>query len=361
MSVPAPILARMRMTEDTLKRAWHATAAGSDLLDDTMFPPIGTSSDQYPQCADDPEGLSLVLDGDGTVRGYDGPYHEVFATQDIDEVLYFAAEEAVRQLAGRIAARSPGGGPVPDLVSRQAELLDRIDPAWGRRFRGGGTDGAGPAAPCGRDPLERLAWIAGSWRGQDPYTNLAFFRGHDVDAERIALLHGADPGQVASGTRLSDLRDLAGGTRGYWDIAGETYCFGREGDWAFLLYHAMPPGTRIGMEALGELGVTESVRLSACSAKAVYTFDYVRDGRRIDDGGVIELIWYDRGRAPFHRGGRLDFLNQALRRAELDHPEVTDEFCLYFHALETSLGLQLPRRDIQEGTARAAQWARDRT
>lgn len=99
--------------------------------------------------------------------------------------------------------------------------------------------------------------------------------------------------------------------------------------------------------------------LSACAGKAIYTFDCTRDGRRIDgDWGVLELIWYNRGRAPYYRGGQLDFLNQAIRRAELDHSELTGEFELYFHALENALGLQLPQQDIQEGTVQAAQWAR---
>ncbi|MFF4489985.1 hypothetical protein ACFY0F_26400 [Streptomyces sp. NPDC001544] len=85
----------------------------------------------------------------------------------------------------------------------------------------------------------------------------------------------------------------------------------------------------------------------------------MHDGRRIDDDwGALELIWYDCGRAPYFRGGQLDFLNQAIRRAELDHPELTSEFELYFHALEDAFGLQLPRQDIQQGTVRAAQWAR---
>ncbi|WP_431952019.1 hypothetical protein [Actinacidiphila sp. bgisy167] len=43
-----------------------------------------------------------------------------------------------------------------------------------------------------------------------------------------------------------------------------------------------------------------------------------------------------------------------MRRAELDHPELTDGFELYFHALEKSLGLRLPRRDFAEGEVRAA-------
>ncbi|MDX6331463.1 MAG: hypothetical protein QOI83_3846 [Streptomycetaceae bacterium] len=80
--------------------------------------------------------------------------------------------------------------------------------------------------------------------------------------------------------------------------------------------------------------------------------------RRIDDDSGVELIWYKRGRAPYYRGGQLDFLNQAIRSAELDHPELTGEFELYFHALENALGLQLPQQDIQEGTVQAAQWAR---
>ncbi|WP_405736064.1 hypothetical protein OG607_44030 [Streptomyces sp. NBC_01537] len=331
----------MQITEHTLRQAWHRIAAGSDLLDDTMLPPTGRSREQYAQLAGDPGGLFLVLDEDGTVRGYRSPYQEVFATQDLDQVLYFASEEAVRNPA------------------EHAEMLDRINPAWGSRFRSGGMDGTRPAQPCGRDPLERLAWIARTWCEQDPYTNLAFFRGEGISAEQLALLHGADPEQTAAGTRLSDLRGMDGAGRDHWDIAWETFCFGQAGDWAFLMYHDTPPGTRADSAALSRLGVTETVRLSACEAKAIYTFDYMRDGRRIDDDrGALEMIHYNRGRAPYYRGGQLDFLNQAIRRAELDHPELTDEFELYFHALDDALGLQLPQQDIQEGTVQAAQWAR---
>ncbi|WP_434092510.1 hypothetical protein [Streptomyces griseorubiginosus] len=307
----------------------------------------------------DPGGLFLVLDEDGTVRGYRNPHQEIFATGDLDQVLYFGAEDAVRHLAEHIVAHTPGHGPVTNLITGQAQMLDRINPAWGSRFRSGGMDGAQTAQPCGRDPLERLAWIAGTWREQDPYTNLAFFRGEDISAEQIALLHGANPEQVAAGTRLSDLRSMDGTGRDSWDIVWESCCFGQAGDWAFVMYHETPPGIRADSAALSRLGVTETVRLSATAAKAIYTFDYTRDGRRIDDDwGVLELIWYERGRAPYYRGGQLDFLNRAIRRAELDHPELTDEFELYFHALETALGLQLPRQDIQKETVQAAQWVR---
>ncbi|MEU3862881.1 hypothetical protein AB0F03_37290 [Streptomyces sp. NPDC028722] len=348
----------MQISPYTLKRAWHQVTVGSDVLDEAMLPSTGTSPDQYEQQVGEPHGrLFLVLDEDGTVRGQIGPYREVFVTQDLDQVLYFAAEDAVRALAEHIAARSPGRGPIADLVSGQAELLDRINPAWGRRFRNGGMDSTQPTA-CGRDPLERLAWIAGSWREQDPYTHLAFFRGENISAEQLALLHGADPAQIAAGTRLADLRSMDAGTFDYWDIVWETCCFGKAGGWAFLMYHETP-GLGPDHEALARLGVTETVHLSATSAKAIYTFDYMRDGRRIDDDwGVLELIWYDRGRAPYFRGGQLDFLNQAIRRAELDHLELTNEFELYFHALEDAFDLQLPRQDIQEGSVRAAQWAR---
>ncbi|MFI6541768.1 hypothetical protein ACIBO9_00855 [Streptomyces prunicolor] len=125
------------------------------------------------------------------------------------------------------------------------------------------------------------------------------------------------------------------------------------------MYHETPPGIRADSAALARLGLTKTVRLTATSAKAIYTFDYVRDGRRIDDDwGMLELIWYKRGRAPYYRGGQLDFLNRAVRHAELEHPELFHDFELYFHAQEISLGLQLPQRDIREGTVRAAQWAR---
>lgn len=325
-----------------------------------MLPPAGTSPDHYARRAGDPDGLFLVLDEDGTVRGYRSPYQEVFATKDLDQVLYFAAEEAVRNLAEQIVGHSPGHGrPVTSLVTGQAEMLDRINPAWGSRYRSGGMDGTQTARPCGRDPLERLAWIARTWREQDPYTILAFFRGEGISAERIALLHGADPEQTATGTRLSDLRSMNGTGRDHGDIAWETLCFGQAGDWAFLMYHDLPSGTLADHPALSRLGVTETVRLSACAGKAIYTFDYTRDGRLIDDDpGALEKIRYKRGRAPYYRGGQLDFLNQAIRRAELDHPELTDKFELYFHALDDALGLQLPQQDIQEGTVRAAQWAR---
>ncbi|MEV7612024.1 hypothetical protein [Streptomyces sp. NPDC089799] len=333
---------------------------GSDVLDEAMLPPTGTSPDQYERRVGELRsgGLFLVLDETGTVRGHTGPHQEVFVTQDLDQVLYFAAEDAVRRLAEHIAARSPGRGPVANLVVGQAALLDRINPAWGSRFRSGGMDGTQPSTACGRDPLERLAWIADGWRERDPYSHLSFFRGESVNAEQIALLHGADPTQIAAGTRLADLRDMDGGTFDYWDIVQDTCCFGQGGGWAFLMYH-QTPGLGPDAQALARLGVTESVQLNAVPARGIYTFEYIRDGRRVDDGwGARELRWYDRGRAPFFRGGRLDFLNQAIRRAELDHPGLTDEFELYFHALEDAFDLQLPRQDIQQGTVRAAQWAR---
>ncbi|MBX4174243.1 hypothetical protein [Streptomyces geysiriensis] len=335
----------MEITEDALKRAWHRLASGSDLLDGAVFPPTGTY-EQYEAHVEGGggAGLYLVLEEDGTVCGCGGPYDEVFVARGLDEALYCLAEEAVRGLDGTIAG--------------QAALMERIDPGWGRVFRGGGPDGAEPAPPCGRDPLEGFAWIASSWREQAPYTHLAFFRGESVGAERIALLYGADTRHVAAGTRLSDLSEGNGGAHGNWPTDWDSCCFGRSGDWTFLMYHDTAPGTRVDAAAFAELGVTETVWLSACLGKAIYTFDYLRDGRRVDDDGIIELISYERGRTPYVRGGRLDFLNRALRRAELDHPELTDEFALYFHALETSLGLGLPCRDIREGTVRAARWAR---
>ncbi|MFJ4851110.1 MULTISPECIES: hypothetical protein [unclassified Streptomyces] len=346
----------MQITEDALKRAWHEIAAGSELLDDAMFPPTGTSPGQYPQRVSDPDGLFLVLDEDGAVHGHHGPYASVFTTRELDQVLYFAAEEAVTRLVDR--TRSSTLGLATNLVTEQAEMMDRIDPAWGRRFRSGGIDGTRTAQPCGRDPLERLAWIADTWRDQDPYTHLAFFRGKDVSAEQIALLHGADPEQIATGMRLSDLRAMEASGRDHGDIAWESCCFGQAGDWAFLMYHETPPGIRADHAALSRLGVTETVELSATMGKGIYSFYYTRDGRSLDDGwGMLELIWYKEGRAPYYRGGQLDFLNQAIRRAELDHPELIDTFDLYFHALDDALGLQLPQQDIKDGTVRSALWA----
>ncbi|MFI2410919.1 hypothetical protein [Streptomyces sp. NPDC018947] len=339
----------MEITERTLAEAWQRKAAGHALLHGVGLPPVARSHDELEGWAEEEaeeEGLWLLTDEDGTVRGHHGPYGERFATRDLEQVLYLIAESAMRRR---------GGGP-----EEVADALERIDPAWGRRFRSGGLDDTGTTEACGRDPLEGLAWIANSWREQDPYTTLAFFRaepGRTVDAERLALLYGADPGQVEAGTRLKDLRAVDDG-RSHWDRQWRSCCFGQAGGWTFLLHHETPPGAFADKEAYAALGIKESVWLTATSAKAIYTFDYLRDGRRVDDDwGMLELIWYERGRAPYLRGGELDFLNRAVRRAELDHPALTDTFQLYFHALEESLGLRLPRRDFAEGEVRAACWA----
>ncbi|MFF1412235.1 hypothetical protein ACFVX6_21110 [Streptomyces sp. NPDC058289] len=341
----------MKITEGTLAEAWRRTAARHELLATFGLPPVALSADELESWADvegtEDGDLRLLLDEDGTVRGHYGPYLEAFATRDLDQVLYLIAEAA---MTGR------GGGP-----EEAAGALDRIDPVWGRRFRGGGLDDPGTVEACGRDPLEGFAWIAGRWKDQDPYTTLAFFRaepGRTVDPEQLALLYGADPAQVAAGTRLKDL-EAADNGRAHGDRAWESCCFGQSGEWTFLLYHDTPPGNFADREkVMAELGITERVWLSATSAKAIYTFDHLRDGRRVDDGwGMLELLWYERGRAPYLRGGELDFLNRAVRRAELDHPELTNTYELYFHALEESLGLRLPRRDFEEGEVRAAYWA----
>ncbi|MDV5144122.1 hypothetical protein R1T08_07600 [Streptomyces sp. SBC-4] len=338
----------MEITKRSLAEAWQRTAASHELLHEVVLPPVALSDDELEACDEEveSEGLCLLLDENGTVRGHHGAYREVFVTRDLEQVLYLIAEAAMGRRCGS-----------PEEV---ADALDRIDPAWGRRFRSGGLDDTGPAEACGRDPLEGLAWIAGSWRDQAPYTTLAFFRGapgQSVDAERLALLYGADPAQVAAGTRLKDLQAVDGG-RAYWRRQWESCCFGQAGGWTYLLHHDTPPGSYADKEAYASLGIKESVRLSATSAKAIYTLDYVRDGRRVDDDwGILELIWYERGSAPYLRGGELDFLNRAVRRAELDHPELTNTFELYFHALEKSLGLRLPRRDFAEGEVRTAYWA----
>ncbi|MEU1199813.1 hypothetical protein ABZ446_26795 [Streptomyces sp. NPDC005813] len=339
----------MEITKQTLADGWQRTVARHPLLDDAALPPVALSDDEFEARAERAEeaedgSLCLLLEEDGTLRGGRGPYREVFATRDLDQALYLIAESALRRHGGSL--------------EEVADALDRIDPAWGRRFRSGGLDDTESVEACGRDPLEGLAWIAGSWREQDPYTQLAFFRaapGRTVDAEQLALLYGADPVQVAAGTRLKDLQ--ADG-RAYWNRQWESCCFGQAGGWTFLLHHDTPPGSFADKEAYAALGIKESVWLTATSAKAIYTFDYMRDGRRVDDDwGVLELIWYERGHAPYLRGGELDFLNRAVRRAELDHPEVTSTFELYFHALEQSLGLRLPREDFAEGEVRAAYWA----
>ncbi|MER5182014.1 hypothetical protein ABT009_27270 [Streptomyces sp. NPDC002896] len=357
----------MRITEETLTSAWHRKAAGSELLDDAMLPPIVAAGDyDHASPGLEPEELYIELADDGTVRGSNGDEEELFDSDDLDLVLYFIAEEVTRTLARQDSDAGASSGRGAGAVVRQAELLDHIDAAWGRRFRSGGTDDTGTVEPCGTDPIDGFAWVSGGWREQAPYTHLAFYRGENVKPEEIALFHSADPDDVAAGVRLSDLPALlAQGRNPGSSLDWQTFCYGQAGEWAYLLYHDTPPRgcsdkeRKEQEERYNRLGITESVWLSACSAKAIYTFDYMRDGVCVADDvlSALELISYDLGRAPYRRGGQLDFLNRAIRRAELDHPEVTDEFQLYFHALETALGLGLPRTDIEQGTARAARWA----
>ncbi|MEU8776863.1 hypothetical protein [Streptomyces sp. NPDC048606] len=341
----------MEITQRTLMEAWRHKAAGHPLIDGVEPPTVVSSDDELEEWIERAEetgdgGLCLLPAEDGTVYGHLAPHGEVSTVRGLDQALYLMVEASLR---GR------GGAPA-DV----AEALESVDPAWGRRFRGGGLDDPGTVEACGRDPLDGLAWLARSWREQDPYTTLAFYRaapGRAVDPERLALLYGADPAQIAAGARLEDLRAVDGG-RAHLDRQWRSCCYGQAGGWTFLLYHDTPPGAFADKEAYAALGIEESVWLSATSAKAIYTFDYVRNGRRVDDGrGILELIWYEYGHAPFPRGGELDFLNRALRRAELDHPELTDTYALFFHALEDSLGLSLPRRDFTQGEVRAAYWA----
>lgn len=165
--MPRRILTPTQMTEHALAQAWRRTVAGSDLLDDAMLPPIGTSPDQYARRAGHRGGLGLlvVLDEDGTVHGCNGPYQEVFATRDVDQVLYHVAEQAVRHRAEHIVAHSPGQGPVANLVAGQAKMLEESNPAWASRFRSGGGRNAGGAPvrtrPAGRPRLDR-PHLAGS-------------------------------------------------------------------------------------------------------------------------------------------------------------------------------------------------------
>jgi hypothetical protein len=347
----------MTITRNTLIESWRQAAASHPSLRDAPEPHLADTEDDWDAHADRveqeaweaerngeparPGGLSLYLDADGTVHGRFAGHGEYVTTRDPEQVRYLLAETAIRERTGDLA--------------EVARTLDGIDPAWGRRFRDGGLTDRGPVAACGRDPLEGLAWIAKSWRQQSPYTCLAFFRaapGRPVDAERLALLYGADPAQVAAGTRLRDIPE-------HDDRQWQSCCYGQAGGWTYLLHHETPPGGFADKEAYAALGITESVWLTATSAKAIYTFQYIKDGRSVDDGteSALELLGYEYGLAPYRRGGELDFLNRAIRRAELDHPGLTDTYALYFHALETSLGLSLPRRDFAEGTARCAYWA----
>ncbi|WBB60095.1 prevent-host-death family protein [Streptomyces sp. WMMC500] len=198
-----------------------------------------------------------------------------------------------------------------------------------------------------------IAWIAAGWREHEPFRVLDFVKG--VAPEDVALTYGADPGDVAGGLLLHQVRerDRRAGT----DDLTRVVTFGAAGEWTWLGYHDND------YAGLLDPPPTEQITLVATAAKAIYTFDYLRDGAYqnpfpVEDDteprrDLYELIWYAPGEMPFVPDAPLGFLNAHIRRAE-ETAHRTHPFELFFAGLERAFGLALPRADITAGRVRCA-------
>ncbi|WP_407564161.1 type II toxin-antitoxin system Phd/YefM family antitoxin [Streptomyces sp. 184] len=198
-----------------------------------------------------------------------------------------------------------------------------------------------------------IAWIADSWLGDEPFPVLDFVKGRRP--EDVALAYGADPRDIAEGLLLHEVWEMD--RRDGTDEFMRVIAFGEAGEWTWLGYLSDDYRDRLSSTP------AEQIKLVSCAGRAMYHFDYVRDGEHqnpfpTEDGIVpprdaYEINWYTPGEMPFVPDAPLGFLNAHIRRAE----EVTlwtNRFELFFAGLERAFGLALPREGITGGQVRCA-------
>ncbi|WP_445399511.1 prevent-host-death family protein [Streptomyces sp. LE64] len=206
-----------------------------------------------------------------------------------------------------------------------------------------------------------VAWIADSWRCQQPFTELVFIKG--PSAKDVALAYGADSQDIANGLLLHQVeeQDAREGT----DDLTRVLAFGEENGWTWLGYHDFDHAFSRSLNPPPEQQIT----LGANMGKAMYTFDYFKDGvyqnplpiedDAEDQRDVYELTWYTPGQPPFAPEAPLSFLNLHLRIAE-KADNWTDDIALFFEGLERAFNLTLPRNAITSGNVRCARPALER-
>ncbi|NGN69776.1 type II toxin-antitoxin system Phd/YefM family antitoxin [Streptomyces sp. A7024] len=237
---------------------------------------------------------------------------------------------------------------------RSADELDWIEDRarMGRQFYMPPKQAAAFEAFLARQPPvgDGIAWIAGGWSEQRPFTVIEFIKG--MAPEEVAVAYGADPQDIADGLRLHQVREQD--ARDRTNLLFDTLAFGTAGEWTWLGHHAWPRPL--------DPEPAERIALSATTAKAIYTFSYIKDGEYqnpapLDDGAepgdIYELIWYEPGELPFSQEAPLGFLNPYIRQAE-EHTDWTDGIALFFAGLERAFGLSLPREEITSGEVRCA-------
>lgn len=200
-----------------------------------------------------------------------------------------------------------------------------------------------------------IAWIADDWREQETFTVLEFIKG--PSAEEVALAYGADPRDIADGLQLHQVReqDAREGTEDLLRVL----VFGEAGGWTWLGYHDFDDA----FSRVLDPPPAHQITLTATMGKAIYDFDYSKDGVYqnpfpIEDDGdaqraMYELIWYTPGEEPFDPDAPLAFLNAHIRRAEEKSPW-TNGIPLFFAGLERAFRLSLPRDAITSGHVRCA-------
>ncbi|WP_432108637.1 type II toxin-antitoxin system prevent-host-death family antitoxin [Streptomyces sp. AA1529] len=206
-----------------------------------------------------------------------------------------------------------------------------------------------------------IAWIAGSWREQEPFTVLDFLEGPTPEA--VALGYGADAQDVADGLLLHQVRERSDREGG--DAFLDVLAFGEADGWTWLGHHDFGGA----LSPVLDPPASQRITLTATMAKGLYQFDYARDGvhqnpfplEPAEDGrhDMYELIWYTPGRTPFAPDAPLGFLNPHIRRAE-EQTDYTDGMSLFFAGLERAFGLSLPREALVSGQVRCARPARAR-
>ncbi len=204
-----------------------------------------------------------------------------------------------------------------------------------------------------------IAWIADEWTEQEPFTVLEFIKG--PTPQEVALAYGADPQDITEGLLLHQVRewDAREGT----DELHRVLVFGEAGEWTWLGYHDFDDELSRSLDP----PPPQQITLTATAAKAIYDFDYTKDGvyqnpHPIEDNAdeerdMYELSWYTPGEPPFAPEAPLSFLNPHIRRAE-EATDWTDGIPLFFAGLERAFGLSLPRDALTSGHVRCARPAR---
>ncbi|MFE7121080.1 type II toxin-antitoxin system Phd/YefM family antitoxin [Streptomyces sp. NPDC057654] len=200
-----------------------------------------------------------------------------------------------------------------------------------------------------------IAWIADSWKAQEPFTIIEFIKG--PTPEEVALAYGADAQDITDGLLLHQVQEHD--TREGTEDLPRVLVFGEAAGWTWLGYHDFDDAFSRCINP----PPAQQITLTATMAKAIYEFSYCKDGEYqnpvpTEDStdvqpDMYEIRWYTPGERPFAPHAPLAFLNAYVRRAE-EETDWTDDVTLFFAGLERAFGLSLPLDAIASGHVRCA-------